>query len=163
LFTSFQVLTDGAKRRCPNSRGQATHEDDLGQPAGTFGAHRGVRTHDHKVKRLVLYQTMLVLSRWIAPHVERLKRNLICHISGAKNVASDAQRASRQTDQRNVTSARMPRRYWGEALVFSLKQVSAQDWGACVPSRPRALTKVKVNVRWGPSRDPRKKVNELTA
>ena len=29
----------------------------------------------------------------------------------------------------------------GEALVFSLKQVSAQDWGACVPSRPRALTK----------------------
>ena len=36
-----------------------------------------------------------------------------------------------------------------------------------VPSCPRALTKVKVkvkvNVWWGPSRDPRKKVNELTA
>ena len=29
----------------------------------------------------------------------------------------------------------------GEALVFLLTQVSAQDWGACVPSHPRALTK----------------------
>jgi len=35
LFTSFQVLTDGAKRRCPSSWGQATRKDDPGQPAGT--------------------------------------------------------------------------------------------------------------------------------
>jgi len=74
-------------------------------------------------------QTTLVLSRWITPRVERLKGNLSCHISGAENVASDAQRASCQTDQRNVTSAGMPRGYSGEALVFLLKQVSAQDWG----------------------------------
>jgi len=32
-----------------------------------------------------------------------------------------------------------------------------------VTSRPQALTKVKVNVWWGPSRDPRKKVNKLPA
>jgi len=36
LFTSSQVLTDGAERRCPNSWGQATHKDDPGQPAGTI-------------------------------------------------------------------------------------------------------------------------------
>jgi len=35
LFTSFQVPTDGAERRCPSSRGRATHKDDPGQPAGT--------------------------------------------------------------------------------------------------------------------------------
>ena len=40
--------------------------------------------------------TTLILSRWIAPRVERLKHNLKRHISGAENVASDAQRASRQ-------------------------------------------------------------------
>ena len=55
-------------------------------------------------------QMTLVLSHWIAPRVERLKRNLSCHISGAENVASDVQRASRQTDQGNVTSAGMPRK-----------------------------------------------------
>ena len=35
LFTSFQVLTDGAKQRCPSSRRRATRKDDPGQPAGT--------------------------------------------------------------------------------------------------------------------------------
>ena len=40
--------------------------------------------------------TTLILSHWIVPRVERLKHNLSCHISGAENVASDAQRASRQ-------------------------------------------------------------------
>ena len=35
----------------------------------------------------------------------------------------------------------------GEALVFSLKTShQLKTGGACVPSRPRALTKVKVNV-----------------
>ena len=40
--------------------------------------------------------TTLILSRWIAPRVERLKRNLRHHISSVENVASDAERASRQ-------------------------------------------------------------------
>ena len=40
--------------------------------------------------------TTLILSRWIAPRVERLKHNLSHHISGAENVTSEAQRASRQ-------------------------------------------------------------------
>ena len=39
LSTSFQVLTDGAERRCPSSRGQATHKDASGQPAGTNYNH----------------------------------------------------------------------------------------------------------------------------
>ena len=39
LFTSFQVLTDRVERRCPSSRGQATHKNDPDQPTGTFGAH----------------------------------------------------------------------------------------------------------------------------
>jgi len=38
LFTYFQVLTDGVERRFPNSRGQATHKDGPGQPAGTKAA-----------------------------------------------------------------------------------------------------------------------------
>ena len=38
----------------------------------------------------------------------------------------------------------------GEALVFSLKQVSAQDWGACVPSRTRALTRSQSQHMVGP-------------
>ena len=36
LSTFFQVLTDGAERRCPSSRGQATRNDDPGQLAGTL-------------------------------------------------------------------------------------------------------------------------------
>ena len=40
--------------------------------------------------------TTLILSHWIAPRVERLKRNLKRHISGVENVASDTQRVSRQ-------------------------------------------------------------------
>ena len=35
MSTSFQVLTDGVERRCPSSRGQATHKDEPAQPAGT--------------------------------------------------------------------------------------------------------------------------------
>ena len=34
--------------------------------------------------------------RAIKPHVKRLKHNLKCHILNAENVASDAQKASRQ-------------------------------------------------------------------
>jgi len=41
------------------------------------------------------------------------------------------------------------------ALVFSLKQVSAQDWGACVPSRPRALTKGQSQRMVGPLKGPK--------
>ena len=44
----------------------------------------------------------------------------------------------------------MPRAWWGEALVFLLKQVSAQDWGACVSSRPQALTKSQSQRMVGP-------------
>jgi len=31
--------------------------------------------------------------------------------------------------------------------LFAENKLPAQDWGACVPSRPRALTKVKVKVK----------------
>jgi len=31
--------------------------------------------------------------------------------------------------------------------LFAEYKLPAQDWGACVPSRPRALTKVKAKVR----------------
>jgi len=37
---------------------------------------------------------------------------------------------------------RMPRRTVGRGLSLFAEQLSAQDWGACVPTRPRALTKV---------------------
>jgi len=69
------------------------------------------------------------------PRVEGLAHDLRRHIFKAENVTSNSQGVSSQTEQRNAT--------WimGEALVFSLKQVSTHDWGACVPSRPRTLTK----------------------
>ena len=38
------------------------------------------------------------------------------------------------------TSSKCRKDNRGEALFFSLKQVLAKDWGACVPSRPQALT-----------------------
>ena len=41
-------------------------------------------------------QTTLVPNHRIVPRVERLARNLKRHIFSAENVASDAQRASRQ-------------------------------------------------------------------
>jgi len=49
----------------------------------------------------------------------------------------------------------------GEALVFSLKQVSAQDWGACVPSRPQALTKGRSQHMVGPLKGPKKESQEV--
>ena len=69
------------------------------------------------------------------PRVEGLAHDLRRHIFKAENVTLNSQGVSSQNEQRNAT--------WimGEALVFSLKQVSTQDWGPCVPSRPRALTK----------------------
>jgi len=54
-------------------------------------------------------------------------------------------------------SSKYPKDNGGEALalVFSLKQVSAQDWGACVPSRSRALTKGQGQRMVGPLMGPK--------
>ena len=50
------------------------------------------------------------------------------------------------------------------ALVFSLKLVSAQDWGACVPSRHRALNKGQSQRVVGSPRGTQgREVNRLTA
>ena len=43
----------------------------------------------------------------------------------------------------------------GEALVFSLKQVLAQDRGECVSSHPRALTKGQSQRVVGPLKGPK--------
>jgi len=53
--------------------------------------------------------TTLIPSHRIEPRVEGLTHNLRRHIFSVENVASDSQRVSSQTEQRNVTSARMPR------------------------------------------------------
>jgi len=49
----------------------------------------------------------------------------------------------------------------GEALVFSLKQVLAQDWGACVPSRPRGLTKGQSQHMVEPLKGPKKESPQI--
>ena len=66
-------------------------------------------------------------------NVTSSEHSKVRHISGTENVTSADQRMTRH---QNVA--------WTIGRGLSLlaeNKLSAQDWGACVPSRPRALTK----------------------